>query len=273
MYSDPDANAVHVRACDESVCVGPAASARSYLNIPRILSAIESTGAQAVHPGYGFLSENSAFVKQLEARGVSFIGPSAYAMNALGDKIHSKELAIKAGVRTVPGFVGEVPSVEDAIRIARDIGYPVMIKASAGGGGKGMRCCYTDDEVRLGYRLSRDEARASFGDDRLLLEKFIEEPRHIEIQLIADAHGNVVPLPERDCSVQRRNQKVIEESPSAFLDEATRRAMQDQAAALASAVNYTSAGTVEFLCDKNKNFYFLEMNTRLQVRVGGMGAG
>jgi len=262
VYSDPDANAMHVHACDEAVCVGPAASSKSYLNIPRILGAIESTGAQAVHPGYGFLSENAGFVGQLEARGVSFIGPSAYAMDALGDKIHSKQLALKAGVRTVPGFVGDVPSVEDAVRIARDIGYPVMIKASAGGGGKGMRVAYNDAEVALGYRLSQEEARSSFGDDRLLVEKFIEQPRHIEIQLIADKHGNIVPLPERECSIQRRNQKVIEESPSTFLDAATRAAAWS---CMAAAVNYTSAGTVEFLCDAQRNFYFLEMNTRLQV--------
>jgi propionyl-CoA carboxylase alpha chain len=265
IHSDPDCRAVHVSAADEAVCVGPAASSKSYLNVPRILDAIRSTGAQAVHPGYGFLSENAAFAKVLEDNKIKFIGPSSFAIHAMGDKIESKELAIKAGVNTIPGYLGIVANDQEAIKIARDIGYPVMIKASAGGGGKGMRIAYNDEEVKTGFRLSKDEAKSSFGDDRLFVEKFIEDPRHIEIQLIADSHGNVAALPERECSIQRRNQKVIEESPSVLIDEKTRRAMQQQACMLASAVGYESAGTVEFLADKNRNFYFLEMNTRLQV--------
>ena len=265
IHSDPDYRAVHVAAADEAVCVGPAASAKSYLNVPRILDAIRSTGAQAVHPGYGFLSENAGFARVLEERGIKFIGPPSAAIDAMGDKIESKQLAIKAGVNTIPGFLGIVASDDEAVRIAREIGFPVMIKASAGGGGKGMRIAWNDAEVRLGYRLSKDEAKSSFGDDRLFVEKFIEDPRHIEIQLIADSHGNVAALPERECSIQRRNQKVIEESPSVLLDDKTRRAMQRQACMLAEAVGYQSAGTVEFLADKHRNFYFLEMNTRLQV--------
>ena len=265
IHSDPDYRAVHVAAADEAVCVGPAASAKSYLNVPRILDAIRSSGAQAVHPGYGFLSENAGFARVLEERGIKFIGPPSGAIDAMGDKIESKQLAIKAGVNTIPGFLGIVADDNEAVRIAREIGFPVMIKASAGGGGKGMRIAWNDAEVRLGFRLSKDEAKSSFGDDRLFVEKFIEDPRHIEIQLIADSHGNVAALPERECSIQRRNQKVIEESPSVLLDEKTRRAMQNQACMLASAVGYQSAGTVEFLADKHRNFYFLEMNTRLQV--------
>jgi len=265
IHSDPDCRAVHVSAADEAICVGPAASSKSYLNVPRILDAIRSTGAQAVHPGYGFLSENAAFAKVLEDNKIKFIGPSSFAIHAMGDKIESKELAIKAGVNTIPGYLGIVANDQEAIKIARDIGYPVMIKASAGGGGKGMRIAYNDEEVKTGFRLSKDEAKSSFGDDRLFVEKFIEDPRHIEIQLIADSYGNVAALPERECSIQRRNQKVIEESPSVLIDEKTRRAMQQQACMLASAVGYESAGTVEFLADKNRNFYFLEMNTRLQV--------
>ena len=265
IHSDPDYRAVHVAAADEAVCVGPAASSKSYLNVPRILEAIRSSGAQAVHPGYGFLSENAGFARVLEERGVKFIGPPSGAIDAMGDKIESKQLAIKAGVNTIPGFLGIVADDDEAVRIAREIGFPVMIKASAGGGGKGMRIAWNDAEVRLGFRLSKDEAKSSFGDDRLFVEKFIEDPRHIEIQLIADAHGNVAALPERECSIQRRNQKVIEESPSVLLDAKTRRAMQEQARMLASAVGYQSAGTVEFLADKHRNFYFLEMNTRLQV--------
>ncbi|GMF54249.1 unnamed protein product [Phytophthora fragariaefolia] len=250
---------------DEAVCVGPAPSAQSYLSIPRVLEAVRATGAQAVHPGYGFLSENKDFCAALQAAGVAFIGPGHEAIQVMGDKIESKQLAMDAGVNTIPGFLGEIHSPEDAVRVARDIGYPVMIKASAGGGGKGMRVAYSDDEVRLGLRLSKEEAASSFGDDRMFLEKFIEDPRHIEIQLLADAHGNVVALPERECSIQRRNQKVVEEAPSVLLDADTRRAMGEQAAMLARKVGYVSAGTVEFLCDKHKNFYFLEMNTRLQV--------
>lgn len=265
IYSDPDVQGIHVKAADEAYCVGPAKSTLSYLSIPRVLEAIERTGAQAVHPGYGFLSENTKFVEELEKRKVTFIGPKASAMDALGDKIHSKKLAMAAGVNTVPGYLADIPNAEEAVKIARDIGYPVMVKASSGGGGKGMRVCYSDDEVRIGYRLSKEEAKAAFASDVVFIEKFIEEPRHIEIQLIADNHGNVVALPERECTIQRRNQKVIEESPSTFLDPKTRSAMQDQAESLAKSVGYNSAGTVEFLVDKHRNFYFLEMNTRLQV--------
>jgi propionyl-CoA carboxylase alpha chain len=254
-----------VEYANESVCVGPAASAQSYLNVPRILAAIRSTGAAAVHPGYGFLSENAAFSRTLEEAGVKFIGPRAHSMEVMGDKIRSKEFARKARVSTIPGWTGTLASEEEAVRVAREVGYPVMIKASAGGGGKGMRIARTDAEAREGYRLSREEARASFGDDRQIVEKFIEHPRPIEIQHIADAHGTVVALPERECSIQRRNQKVIEESPSTLLSPATRAAMQQQACDLARAVGYESAGTVEFLADAQQNFYFLEMNTRLQV--------
>uniref|UniRef100_H3GAX7 Propionyl-CoA carboxylase alpha chain, mitochondrial n=1 Tax=Phytophthora ramorum TaxID=164328 RepID=H3GAX7_PHYRM len=265
VYSEPDVDSVAVRMADEAVCVGPAASAQSYLSIPKIVAAVQATGAQAVHPGYGFLSENKDFCEALEAIGVAFIGPGHAAIQAMGDKIESKQLAMDAGVNTIPGFLGEIDTPEEAVKVAQEIGYPVMIKASAGGGGKGMRVAYNDDEVRMGYRLSKEEAASSFGDDRMFLEKFIEDPRHIEIQLIADSFGNVVPLPERECSIQRRNQKVIEEAPSVLLDPETRRAMGKQAAMLANKVGYVSAGTVEFLCDKHKNFYFLEMNTRLQV--------
>lgn len=265
IYSDPDASALHVQECDEAVCVGPAVSAQSYLNVARITEAIKSTGAQAVHPGYGFLSENAGFSRTLEQSGIKFIGPRAHSIEAMGDKIRSKELAIAAGVTTIPGYNGVIADEDEVVKVAREVGYPVMIKASAGGGGKGMRIARTDAEAREGFRLSRDEAKASFGDDRLFVEKFIEDPRHIEIQLIADSHGNVVGLPERECSIQRRNQKVIEESPSVLLDEKTRHAMQKQACDLARAVGYESAGTVEFLADANRNFYFLEMNTRLQV--------
>ncbi|POM75206.1 Propionyl coenzyme A carboxylase (Pi-PCC1) [Phytophthora palmivora] len=265
VYSEPDVNSVAVRMADEAVCVGPAPSSQSYLSIPKIVEAVKATGAQAVHPGYGFLSENKDFCEALEAIGVAFIGPGHEAIQAMGDKIESKQLAMDAGVNTIPGFLGEIDTPEDAVKVAQEIGYPVMIKASAGGGGKGMRVAYNDEEVRMGYRLSKEEAASSFGDDRMFLEKFIEDPRHIEIQLIADSHGNVVPLPERECSIQRRNQKVIEEAPSVLLDPETRMAMGKQAAMLAKKVGYVSAGTVEFLCDKHKNFYFLEMNTRLQV--------
>jgi len=265
VYSDPDASAVHVRDADEAVCVGPAASDASYLNIPAIIDAIKSTGAQAVHPGYGFLSENAAFAKELDKIGVAFIGPGEYAIDKMGDKIASKLIAMEAGVNTIPGYAGLVETDEEVIRISNEIGYPVMIKASAGGGGKGMRIAHNDEEAKMGFRLSKDEALSSFGDDRIFIEKFIEEPRHIEIQILADKHGNVIALPERECSIQRRNQKVLEESPSVLLDPETRAAMGKQACMLAKAVNYESAGTVEFLCDKHKNFYFLEMNTRLQV--------
>ncbi|RHY08292.1 hypothetical protein DYB25_009151, partial [Aphanomyces astaci] len=283
VYSEPDVNSVHVRLADEAVCVGPAKSANSYLNIDRIMDAVRQTGAQA----------NKLFCDALDKAGVTFIGPGFHAIEAMGDKIESKQIAIDAGVNTIPGFQGVIQDEDEAVKVAREVGYPVMVKASAGGGGKGMRVAYNDAEVREGYRLSKEEAANSFGDDRMFIEKFIEDPRHIEIQLLADTHGNYVPFPERECSIQRRNQKVIEEAPSMLLDEATRRAMgydmptrycsfiyfvlnfvcQEgpcgvsgaQAVMLAKKVGYTSAGTVEFLCDKHKNFYFLEMNTRLQV--------
>ncbi|KAJ2860617.1 hypothetical protein GGH94_005404 [Coemansia aciculifera] len=265
VYSDADAEAVFVREADEAVRVGAAPSTQSYLNMDAILEAVRVSGAQAVHPGYGFLSENSAFVKQLEAAGVAFIGPREYALAAMGDKIQSKIIAREAGVNTIPGFDGVVRDAAHAVEIAEEIGYPVMLKASAGGGGKGMRVAHSADEVREGFQLASDEAASSFGDRRLLVEKFIEEPRHIEIQVLADGLGNVLWLPERECSIQRRNQKVVEEAPSTHLDEATRRRMGEQAVALARSVGYNSAGTVEFLVDKHRNFYFLEMNTRLQV--------
>ena len=250
---------------DEAVCVGPAASSASYLNIPAILKAVRDTGAQAVHPGYGFLSENRRFQEALAEAGVKFIGPGTEAIQAMGDKISSKKIAKAAGVNIIPGYLGAINGDDELLRIAREVGYPVMIKASAGGGGKGMRIAYSDEEALDGYRLSKAEAMSSFGDDTMFVEKYIEEPRHIEIQLLADAHGNAVYLNERECSVQRRNQKVIEEAPSTFLTRETRRAMGEQAVALAKAVGYESAGTCEFLVDKHRRFYFLEMNTRLQV--------
>uniref|UniRef100_A0A6Q2X6Z9 Propionyl-CoA carboxylase alpha chain, mitochondrial n=1 Tax=Esox lucius TaxID=8010 RepID=A0A6Q2X6Z9_ESOLU len=262
VHSDVDANAVHVKMADEAVCVGPAPTNRSYLNMDAIMDAIRITGAQAVHPGYGFLSENKEFAKRLAAEDVVFVGPDTHAIHAMGDKIESKLLAKAAKVNVIPGFDGVV---EDAVKIAGQIGYPVMIKASAGGGGKGMRIAWNDDETREGFRLSSQEAASSFGDDRLLIEKFVDNPRHIEIQVLADKHGNALWLNERECSIQRRNQKVVEEAPSTFLDPDTRRAMGEQAVQLAKAVKYSSAGTVEFLVDSKKNFYFLEMNTRLQV--------
>uniref|UniRef100_A0AAA9S842 Propionyl-CoA carboxylase alpha chain, mitochondrial n=1 Tax=Bos taurus TaxID=9913 RepID=A0AAA9S842_BOVIN len=256
---------VHVKMADEAVCVGPAPTSKSYLNMNAIMDAVRSTRAQAVHPGYGFLSENKEFAKRLAAEDVIFIGPDTHAIQAMGDKIESKLLAKKAKVNTIPGFDGVVKDADEAVRIAREIGYPVMIKASAGGGGKGMRIAWDDEETRDGFRFSSQEAASSFGDDRLLIEKFIDNPRHIEIQVLGDKHGNALWLNERECSIQRRNQKVVEEAPSIFLDSETRRAMGEQAVALAKAVNYSSAGTVEFLVDSKKNFYFLEMNTRLQV--------
>ncbi|XP_074243579.1 propionyl-CoA carboxylase alpha chain, mitochondrial isoform X3 [Saimiri boliviensis] len=258
-------NKVHVKMADEAVCVGPAPTTKSYLNMDAIMEAIKKTRAQAVHPGYGFLSENKEFARCLAAEDVIFIGPDTHAIQAMGDKIESKLLAKKAKVNTIPGFDGVVKDAEEAVRIAREIGYPVMIKASAGGGGKGMRIAWDDEETRDGFRLSSQEAASSFGDDRLLIEKFIDNPRHIEIQVLGDKHGNALWLNERECSIQRRNQKVVEEAPSMFLDAETRRAMGEQAVALAKAVKYSSAGTVEFLVDSKKNFYFLEMNTRLQV--------
>jgi len=265
IHSDADELGVHTLMADEAVCVGPAPSNQSYLNIPAIIDAIKSTGAQAVHPGYGFLSENKLFAQALEEIGVAFIGPGEYAIDSMGDKIKSKLIAIEAGVNTIPGFDGVVETVEDAVKIAEEIGYPIMIKASAGGGGKGMRVAWNEQETREGFRFSSQEAAASFGDDRLLIEKFIDNPRHIEVQVLADSHGNTLWLNERECSIQRRNQKVVEEAPSTFLDPETRKAMGEQAVMLAKAVNYQSAGTVEFLVDSQKNFYFLEMNTRLQV--------
>uniref|UniRef100_A0A8C6FHZ0 Propionyl-CoA carboxylase alpha chain, mitochondrial n=1 Tax=Moschus moschiferus TaxID=68415 RepID=A0A8C6FHZ0_MOSMO len=265
IHSDVDASSVHVKMADEAVCVGPAPTSKSYLNMDAIMDAVRSTGAQAVHPGYGFLSENKEFAKRLAAEDVIFIGPDTHAIQAMGDKIESKLLAKKAKVNTIPGFDGVVKDADEAVRIAREIGYPVMIKASAGGGGKGMRIAWDDEETRDGFRFSSQEAASSFGDDRLLIEKFIDNPRHIEIQVLGDKHGNALWLNERECSIQRRNQKVVEEAPSIFLDSETRIAMGEQAVALAKAVNYSSAGTVEFLVDSKKNFYFLEMNTRLQV--------
>jgi propionyl-CoA carboxylase alpha subunit len=265
VYSDADADAQHVRSADEAVRIGPPPSADSYLNIERIVEACRTTGAEAVHPGYGFLSENPAFARTLAKTGVVFIGPGAEAIAAMGDKIASKKLARDAGVSSVPGHLDVIPDAEGAVAIAREIGYPVMIKASAGGGGKGMRIATSDSEVRDGFRSAANEAKSSFADDRIFIEKYIEQPRHIEIQVLGDNHGNIVHLGERECSIQRRHQKVIEEAPSALLDRKTREAMGRQAVALARAVGYRSAGTVEFIVDQERNFYFLEMNTRLQV--------
>ncbi len=265
VYSDADRNALHVKMADEAVHIGPAPSNQSYIVIDKILAAIKETGADAVHPGYGFLSENPRFAEALKAANVTFIGPPVNAIEAMGDKITSKKLAAEAGVSTVPGHMGLIEDADEAVKIASTVGYPVMIKASAGGGGKGMRIAWNDDEAREGFQLSRNEAKASFGDDRIFIEKFVTQPRHIEIQVLGDQHGNVIYLGERECSIQRRNQKVIEEAPSPFLDEATRKAMGEQAVALAKAVGYYSAGTVEFIVDGERNFYFLEMNTRLQV--------
>ncbi len=265
VYSDADRNALHVTMADEAVHIGPSPAAQSYIVIDKIMEAVRQTKAEAVHPGYGFLSENMNFAAALEAAGVVFIGPPSPAIEAMGDKITSKKLAMAAGVSTVPGHMGLIADADEAVRIATQIGYPVMIKASAGGGGKGMRVAWDDAEAREGFQSSKNEAAASFGDDRIFIEKFVTQPRHIEIQVLGDQHGNIVYLHERECSIQRRNQKVIEEAPSPFLDEATRKAMGEQACALARAVGYTSAGTVEFIVDGNRNFYFLEMNTRLQV--------
>jgi propionyl-CoA carboxylase alpha chain len=265
VYSEADAEALHVQEADEAVAIGPAPSAQSYLSIEKIVKACKDTGAEAVHPGYGFLSENRAFAAALKKAGIVFIGPPAKAVAAMGDKIESKKLAKKAGVSTVPGHLGVIPDAKAAVKIAREIGYPVMIKASAGGGGKGMRIAHNDAETEEGFRSATAEAKNAFADDRVFLEKFIEEPRHIEIQVLADNKGNCLYLGERECSIQRRHQKVIEEAPSPFLDAKTRKAMGEQAVALAKAVGYRSAGTVEFIVDKKRNFYFLEMNTRLQV--------
>jgi len=265
IHSDIDSAALHVRMADESYCVGPAASRDSYLNMDAIIDVIKKSGAQAVHPGYGFLSENTDFAKRLNDIGVVFIGPNSEAIHALGDKIESKKIAKKAGVHIVPGFDGVVESPEHCVSLAREIGYPVMIKASAGGGGKGMRIAWNDKDAMEGFRFSKQEASSSFGDDRLLIEKFIENPRHIEIQVLCDKHKNAIYLNERECSIQRRKQKVIEEAPSVFVDPDLRKVMGEQAVTLALDVGYDSAGTVEFLVDSDKNFYFLEMNTRLQV--------
>ncbi|MCO5131234.1 MAG: acetyl/propionyl/methylcrotonyl-CoA carboxylase subunit alpha [Xanthobacteraceae bacterium] len=265
VYSEADRNALHVEMADEAVLIGPPPAAESYLLIDRIVDACRKTGAEAVHPGYGFLSEREAFPKALADAGIVFIGPNPGAIAAMGDKIESKKAAAKAKVSTVPGFLGVIEDDRHAVRIADEIGYPVMIKASAGGGGKGMRIAHSTGEVAEGFNLAKAEAKASFGDDRVFIEKFIVNPRHIEIQVLGDKHGNVIYLGERECSIQRRNQKVIEEAPSPLLDEATRRAMGEQAVALAKAVNYDSAGTVEFVAGQDKSFYFLEMNTRLQV--------
>ncbi|MFD1702084.1 acetyl-CoA carboxylase biotin carboxylase subunit [Methylopila henanensis] len=265
VYSDADKDALHVEMADEAVHIGPPAAAQSYLVIDKIVAACKQTGAEAVHPGYGFLSERAAFPEALAAEGIVFIGPNPAAIEAMGDKIESKKAAARAKVSTVPGNLGVIETPEDAVKVAEEIGFPVMIKASAGGGGKGMRIAYSADDVAEGFRASKSEAKSSFGDDRVFIEKFIVNPRHIEIQLLGDKHGNVIYLGERECSIQRRNQKVVEEAPSPLLDEATRRAMGEQSVALAKAVGYDSAGTVEFVAGQDKSFYFLEMNTRLQV--------
>ena len=265
IYSDADRNALHVAMADEAVHIGPPPANQSYIVIDKVMQAIRQSGAEAVHPGYGFLSENSKFAEALDAEGVAFVGPPVGAIEKMGDKITSKKIAQEAGVSTVPGYMGLIEDAEEAVRISQEIGYPVMIKASAGGGGKGMRIAWNDTETREGFQSSKNEAANSFGDDRIFIEKFVTQPRHIEIQVLADSHGNCIYLGERECSIQRRNQKVVEEAPSPFLDPGTRKAMGEQACALAKAVGYTSAGTVEFIVDGEKNFYFLEMNTRLQV--------
>ena len=265
VYSDADRNALHVKMADEAIHIGPPPASESYIVIDKIIAAIKESGAEAVHPGYGFLSENPKFATALEKSKIAFIGPPVGAIEAMGDKITSKKLAAEAGVSTVPGHMGLIEDAEEAIKISKEIGYPVMIKASAGGGGKGMRIAWNDDDAREGFQSSKNEAKSSFGDDRIFIEKFVTQPRHIEIQVLGDKHGNCIYLGERECSIQRRNQKVIEEAPSPFLDAKTRKAMGEQAVALAKAVDYCSAGTVEFIVDGGKNFYFLEMNTRLQV--------
>jgi propionyl-CoA carboxylase alpha chain len=265
VYSEADRDARHVELADEAVCIGPAPSRESYLVMDNIIKACKDTGAEAVHPGYGFLSENEAFAKRLEEEGITFIGPKHYSIAAMGDKIASKKLANEAKVNTIPGYNDAIDTPEAAVEIAKGIGYPVMIKASAGGGGKGLRVAFNDKEAFEGFSACKNEARNSFGDDRVFIEKFVEEPRHIEIQVLGDAHGNAVYLWERECSIQRRHQKVIEEAPSPFISDETRKAMGEQAVALAKAVKYQSAGTVEFVVGKDQSFYFLEMNTRLQV--------
>jgi propionyl-CoA carboxylase alpha chain len=265
VYSEADKEARHVMLADEAVLLGPAPSRESYLVADKIIAAAKATGAQAIHPGYGFLSENEAFAKRCEDEGIAFIGPRHFSIAAMGDKIASKKLANEAKVNTIPGYNDAIDTAEQAVEIAKGIGYPVMIKASAGGGGKGLRVAFNDKEAFEGFTSCRNEARNSFGDDRVFIEKFVEEPRHIEIQVLGDSHGNVIYLNERECSIQRRHQKVIEEAPSPFISDATRKAMGEQAVALAKAVKYQSAGTVEFVVGKDQSFYFLEMNTRLQV--------
>lgn len=265
VFSDADRNALHVKMADEAVSIGPPPANQSYIDIDKVIAAVKETNANAVHPGYGFLSENSKFAKALADIGVIFVGPPENAIESMGDKITSKKIAQEAGVNTVPGYMGVINDDDEALRISKEIGYPVMIKASAGGGGKGMRIAWNDTEVKEGFQSSKNEAASSFGDDRIFIEKFVTQPRHIEIQILADSKGNCIYLGERECSIQRRNQKVVEEAPSSFLDEKTRKEMGKQACKLAKAVGYSSAGTVEFIVDKDKNFFFLEMNTRLQV--------
>ncbi|MEY4734103.1 MAG: Acetyl-/propionyl-coenzyme carboxylase alpha chain [Pseudomonadota bacterium] len=265
VYSEADKEARHVQLADEAVLLGPAPSRESYLVADKIIAAAKATGAQAIHPGYGFLSENTEFAKRCEDEGIAFIGPRHFSIAAMGDKIASKKLANEAKVNTIPGYNDAIDTAEQAVEIAKGIGYPVMIKASAGGGGKGLRVAFNDKEAFEGFTSCRNEARNSFGDDRVFIEKYVLEPRHIEIQILGDSHGNVVYLNERECSIQRRHQKVIEEAPSPFISDATRKAMGEQAVALAKAVQYQSAGTVEFVVGKDQDFYFLEMNTRLQV--------
>ena len=265
VYSEADRDAPHVALADEAVAIGPAPAAQSYLAIDKIIAAARETGAEAVHPGYGFLSENAAFARALTDAGLTFIGPNVGAIEAMGDKLRSKEIAAAAGVSTIPGHAGAIADAEEAVRVADRIGYPVMLKASAGGGGKGMRIARSAEDVREGFARAQSEAKASFGDDRILIERFIEQPRHIEIQILADGHGNIIHLGERECSIQRRNQKIVEEAPSPFVDADMRARMAKEAIALARAVDYQSAGTVEFIVDRARNFYFLEMNTRLQV--------
>lgn len=265
VYSDADARAPHVQMADEAVHIGPSPAAESYLIADKIIAACKETGAEAVHPGYGFLSERTSFAEELAKNNIAFIGPPPNAIAAMGDKIESKKLAEKAGVSVVPGHIGEIDDTEHAVRIATEIGYPVMMKASAGGGGKGMRLAWSEKDVREGFDATKREGLASFGDDRVFIEKFIEQPRHIEIQILGDKHGNVIYLGERECSIQRRHQKVVEEAPSPFVDEEMRKKMGEQAVALSQAVGYYSAGTVELIVGADKSFYFLEMNTRLQV--------
>ena len=265
IYSDADENALHADLADEAICIGGSSSAESYLVIEKIIDACKKTKADAVHPGYGFLSENEEFAKALEENSIAFIGPNHKAIVSMGDKIESKKIAEEASVNVIPGYTKAIKDEKEAVKIAKEIGYPVMLKASAGGGGKGMRVVNNDDECVDGFQRAKNESKASFGDDRIFAEKFITEPHHIEIQILADKKGNAIFLGERECSIQRRHQKVVEEAPSPFINDQTRQEMGAQAIALAKAVDYESAGTVEFIVDKNQNFYFLEMNTRLQV--------